>query len=393
MYILRQKYYFFFQILLFAQFALCDDVQEENLNQELFEAVKVNNYPLVNQLLHQGANPDAKNIDNKSLLSFAKDEKIKKLLELSSFSKKQKLNQELFEAVKAHDLELMKKLIHAGADVNAVDDSFNSPLHFASGSKEIDLLFKSGAFMNQRNTNLETPLHTARNVHDAELLMNRGADVNSKDYRGQTMLHKTNNLELLNTLLNHQADVNAVDNFGMTPLHYSQTPEKSHILLKAGANPRIKDFAGDTPLHLVSDKVSAELLLKNGADVNAKNNEGFTPLHMVKDPEIAKLLLKYGADRSITDNFGLSAYKLAGSKKLKEVIDPMQYEKDNNNNNKVKNKEFLKPSKPSGQPSNNFVRQRYQDPFDQRSDSRNSYSIENDSSVDSFGSDGSFIHA
>jgi hypothetical protein len=102
--------------------------------------------------------------------------------------------------------------------------------------------------------------------------------------------------------------------------------------------------------------------------------------------------LKYGADRSITDNFGLSAYKLAGSKKLKEVIDPMQYEKDNNNNNKVKNKEFLKPSKPSGQPSNNFVRQRYQDPFDQRSDSRNSYSIENDSSVDSFGSDGSFIH-
>ena len=116
----------------------------------------------------------------------------------------QKSTEALFEAIEANDVEKVKELIQAGADVNAK---------------------KYG----------DTPLHCCKNVDVAKLLIEAGADVNAKGYYERTPLHKCENVDVAKLLIEAGADINAKDSDGLTPL-YCRDPEIANVIIEAGAN-------------------------------------------------------------------------------------------------------------------------------------------------------------
>ena len=127
-------------------------------------------------------------------------------------------------------VELVKMLLHGGADANIVVDSSNadvahyvslhqfSPLHIAANRDSLDvadLLITWGANINQATDDQRSPLHIAAgkgNQHLARLLIANGADVNARDFEGYTPLHSAacfGRLAVIEVLLANGADVTA----------------------------------------------------------------------------------------------------------------------------------------------------------------------------------------
>ena len=155
--------------------------------------------------------------------------------------------------------EVAKLLLVNGADVNAKDDVGGTPLHQAVGTFSrmmlelypshvdandnidistlyekagmvppktmVELLITNGADVNAKNINYDTPLHGAARAGDAhilKLLIANGADVNAKNIKRDTPLHgavRAGDAHILKLLIANGADVNARDNDGLTPLH------------------------------------------------------------------------------------------------------------------------------------------------------------------------------
>lgn len=75
--------------------------------------------------------------------------------------------------------DVVKRLIAAGADVNAVDEGGNTALHLASTVENVRLLLEAGADIHSSNNMFNTPLHVARALHGEEVsraLVEKGAD-------------------------------------------------------------------------------------------------------------------------------------------------------------------------------------------------------------------------
>ncbi|MGL9757805.1 MAG: ankyrin repeat domain-containing protein [Wolbachia sp.] len=137
------------------------------------------------------------------------------------------LNEQLINAAKEGNIEQIRKLIEDGADVNAINEFRQTPLHKAIelGRRETaELLLEKGADVNAADRCGETPLHVAIRYNRkelVELLLNGGANINAVERRRRTPLHvavRCNCKELVELLLEKGANVNAVDNKGMTPL-------------------------------------------------------------------------------------------------------------------------------------------------------------------------------
>ena len=107
-----------------------------------------------------------------------------------------KLNNELIEAAKAGNYEIVKTLIEKGADVNAKDELEITALMWASawGRTEVaKLLIKNNADVNAKDSNGWTALMKAsvnNNFETSELLLEKGADVNARDNYGKTALDR-----------------------------------------------------------------------------------------------------------------------------------------------------------------------------------------------------------
>ena len=105
----------------------------------------------------------------------------------------------IHEASSGGDIDMVKQLLDAGADVNAKDDLTGmTPLLDAvsSGKKEV-----------------------------AALLIGKGADVNGKIAMGFTSLHNaagSGRYEIVELLIEKGADVNEKNDFGITPLDMAE---------------------------------------------------------------------------------------------------------------------------------------------------------------------------
>ena len=218
-------------------------------------------------------------------------------------------SEDIHEAVKLGDIEVLQKYMDTGGDVNIKNrESGLTPLHTAAlyGHYTIaHLLIIKGADINAKNNEeySATPLKYAilkGHIKISKLLISRGADVNIKmDEHETTPLYwetRRGNEEMVEFLINKGADVNLTDVDGVTPLHRAA-------------------YRGD--------KKSCELLISKGAKVNAlglalrsqwadADNEEFSSTFQyweaVKQPssvldwallnnksEIVVLLSKYGA--------------------------------------------------------------------------------------------------
>ncbi|MBX5461848.1 MAG: ankyrin repeat domain-containing protein [Steroidobacteraceae bacterium] len=221
-------------------------------------------------------------------------------------------------AVYHNDVDLVERLIKAGANVNARNDYGATPMSEAAvvgNVKVLRALLEHGADVESPNADGQTALMTlarTSNVEAAKLLIKRGASVNAREqWRGQTPLMwaaAEAQPAMVKLLVEHGADVNArslVNEWerqvtaeprmqarpsgGFTPLLYAARKgcvECAKILVKAGADKDLTDPDGVTPLLLATLNFNfdvAAFLVEAGANVNKWDTWGRSPLYAAVD--------------------------------------------------------------------------------------------------------------
>jgi ankyrin repeat protein len=183
------------------------------------------------------------------------------------------------------EAEIVEMLIKRGADVNArtsIDRGAFTPLHYCSSPPwEGDPLFGGVdyALMQQ-----EDFVHAR--CECITLLAKHGANVNAIDASGRTPLHyavKSASYfsgipgisEVLEVLLRYDAHVNVKDKDGNTPLHYA-----------LNADGIVDELSFDSwwinlPNYPVDIDI-VKLLLENGADPSIRNNQGISVLDLAE---------------------------------------------------------------------------------------------------------------
>jgi len=221
--------------------------------------------------------------------------------EISELLGKLMAEESLYAAAKYGYIQDVKEHLEAGVNVNARDDSRETPLDAAeqvdkkdspeiiAAKKEIAKLLRENGGMTSEELlaewrklldaikagNIEAvkeslaagaevnywswtlPLGVAAlNGHTdiVELLINEGANVKMHDGQDSTALHgaaKNGNVEIAILLLDAGAYVNDVDIAIRTPLHYAAQnghKEVAELLIANGANMSARDWYGETPL-------------------------------------------------------------------------------------------------------------------------------------------------
>jgi ankyrin repeat protein len=207
----------------------------------------------------------------------------------------QELNKNLEGAILAGDVDKVRTMISAGADVN---HRFN-----VLRSKDLTPLFWAVQF---------------GNPDICQLLIDAGALVKVEikaTGKGSTLMHvaaasPAGNKAVINLLVTNGLDANVKRKGLMTPLCLAVsrgTVEALEALIENGADVNVtypyaiaSSSIELTPLHeavLNDKKDKAELLIKGGANVNALSSNGETPLDMAINngrTEIADLLKERG---------------------------------------------------------------------------------------------------
>ncbi len=214
----------------------------------------------------------------------------------------------IYTAISNRNIELIRLLLEAGADVNArgiilQDNSVGgmrsvlvAPLAYTacqgvqieSVKAIVEFLLQNKADVNVQDDLAKSPLHWAvenGNTKTVKLLLDHAADPNLKNQDDDTPLHLSKSKEIAELLLAKNADVKARNKSGRTPLHHAASRQGAkalvELLLSKGAEANAADNLGQTPLFravFVRDKENTELLIAHGADVNTKDNQGKTPL-------------------------------------------------------------------------------------------------------------------
>jgi len=83
--------------------------------------------------------------------------------------------------------------------------------------KKVEVNTKASLVYNSSNS----PLHDATELEIVKLLIGAGADVNARNARRETPLHRVESGEVAELLISNQADINAVDKNYDSPLYYA----------------------------------------------------------------------------------------------------------------------------------------------------------------------------
>ena len=212
-------------------------------------------------------------------------------------------------AVHHGDVDLVGRLLRAGAKVNVANQYGATPLSEAAtvGSVPLlDALLKAGADVRALNSEGESALMlVARtgNIDAARLLIARGADVNaSEKWRGQSALMwavAEGQAAMVVELIRQGADVNARSAVNAWERDVTAEPRRKYM-------PR----GGFTPLLYAAREgclACAAALIEAGADVNFQDPDLVPPLSAAivnGQYDVAALLVERGADVNRTDRWG-----------------------------------------------------------------------------------------
>ena|ERR1035437_5483051 len=198
--------------------------------------------------------------------------------------------EDLWKALKEANYPNALTAIAAGADVKSVDPSFGTPLYFASGwadANVVKALIDAKSDVNYIvSSNGFTPLANATawgNVENTKLLLAAGADIKIKSKLGQPMLATaiaSANLEVVKLLVNAGADPNE---------KYTIYASKDLTLMNA----LIGTYDGKGKLTYIQGVATALAKLNVTFPDRIKNakESDFSPLE-----DMAKYLLEKGAD-------------------------------------------------------------------------------------------------
>jgi ankyrin repeat protein len=219
-------------------------------------------------------------------------------------------------AVRVNDLESVRTLLEAGADVNQVTNYGWSPLLVATQNRYYQLasfLLDHGADPNLANKGAWTPLYIAidnRNIEGGDYPL-RKADMDS--------------FEFIEKLIDKGANVN----HRVKESTWYRTVFTSQWVLESGATAFWRAAQS-------SDLAVMNLLLEHGADPNIATTHGVTPLQVAAgigwvegvtyewskqaNAETVKMLLKLGNDPNAQAETGRAALHGAGHKGATEII-------------------------------------------------------------------------
>ena len=156
-------------------------------------------------------------------------------------------------------LDMVTKLVEAGADVNLKSKSGRTPLARAitqNRLKVVKYLLQNRADANEQTRDERPPLLLAIGMQSeaiAKQLLDHGADPHWRSSWGVTALHAAcydGSAPITRLLLEYEAAVDARDDDGWSPLHYAaqaNSKECAELLLAAGGSPLSESSFGSTP--------------------------------------------------------------------------------------------------------------------------------------------------
>lgn len=296
------------------------------LDEQLAEAIADRDQALLAALLEEGASPNTLDSEGNAVLALAADE---------------------------GQLELVQRLLDAGADVNGTmselgaTGAINASALIQAASKShievVKLLIDRGADVNQAEEQYNrTPLHGAAWNNHTEIvtiLLENGADADAHstwprgESPGETPLHfaaRNGSFEAVQALLDGGADVDTQTDIGVTPLMSPDVLPNSEmvaLLLEGGSNPDKRNIYGNTALHVAAMEFlrneSIPILIAHGASIDLQNNAGDTALHNAarwNNAGAVTFLLEQGAAVNLTNEDGQTALDLATNERIIEML-------------------------------------------------------------------------
>ena len=245
----------------------------------------------------------------------------------------------IFVAAKIGALDVLKKHLEAGVDVNGKNKSGQTALHVAAKAGQVDAvgaLLEAKADVAAADKSQKTALHyAAQKGHKATtaLLLEKGAPINAKDEKNKTPLDyavskkRAEIVELLRAKGGKTAkELLAAENiFAAAEVGDVESIKK---LLAGGAEVNGKNKGGYTALHLAAKRgqaAAAAALLEAKADIGLASKSGKTALHYVAyyngNLDLAKALLDAGAAVNAKDGKNKTPLDYALSKKRTELAE------------------------------------------------------------------------
>ena len=212
------------------------------------------------------------------------------------------MNDELINAVYANDINKVRELVAAGADIDKEDEDGDTALDIAVFSGKIDMV--------------------------RFLVKELGADINKKLLQFSIEINDIFMVRLLVELGANIADINKENKYGQIPLKFAiknNNPDMVRLLIELGADINKENKQGITPLEyaIMLDKLDmVKLFVKLGVDINKENKDGETPLLIAiysNNLDMVKLFVNLGANISDINK----EYKMGKT--------PLQYAIKNNN--------------------------------------------------------------
>ncbi|OQR99647.1 hypothetical protein ACHHYP_05402 [Achlya hypogyna] len=282
------------------------------------------------------------------------------------------LEKQMYDAVKAGNVDAVRALLEKGVDINAADEVGYTALHWAAWTGPIQivtLLLGAQADVDSTNDYDNTPLHWAAwaGKEDAVLvLLQAGADIHQQNDEGDTALHfaaREGHEDTLKLLLHADADMHITNFYGQTARSHAEGRGHDKIIeildafeyetseengdIKMGADAPTATMKSDATIsHIPSDLDaisyqvrlalyhSAKLgdenvvcaLVAQGAETNGRFDAGYTALHWAAwegHDRIVEMLLGAGAVVDIANdnrNTPLHWAAWAGRKSTVELL-------------------------------------------------------------------------
>jgi len=301
-------------------------------------------FTLVELLLNADAQPDLQDKDGKTALIHASmkgDPQIAAVLLRERAGRRANVNIKnkkgrtaLRYALDALNLDLIRLLLHKGADPDETDaDGFTLTRHFLSEkdvvhevrSKRIeiaDLLTECGGRGKDEDALIKAI--EAGSIDRVRLLLDRGVDANTRHINGYTALMlaaRRGFTNIARALLDTGADCEARDKSGLTaimhtrPLLHSFSPSARAQIKACEHDERQADLYRDAELRRRGEEQAnmIRLLARKGADIDALDSSGNTTLMQAAvdmfpyDVCVVRALLEQNANVHVKDEHGRNA--------------------------------------------------------------------------------------
>jgi ankyrin repeat protein len=225
----------------------------------------------------------------------------------------------------ANLLKLVELLVNYGADVNSIDETGQSPIFTCTDSRYFEItkfLLRNGAKVDITDNDKETPLFVCiRDLQIVKMICHADADITHTNSFGKTPLHKSVEVGVVTQfLISKGANIEALDNALLTPIYDAVrcgNLESTKILCNSGANLSVRNYIDNTLLHTAlyrqDSQLITEFLIKQHLDINAVNQDGTTPFMLATENRSlnsAMLLWQGGADIYMENNDGSTALDL-----------------------------------------------------------------------------------